>query len=155
MALGETPPQRMRFGPFVVDLASGELERDGNPVPLRPLATKLLLRLVRAEGRLVSHEELRRELWGEAAIEWRTGLHQTVRQLRRALTDRPGSGAWVQTVPWRGYRLDPARLRSGAPASPEIDRPHRGLVSFGLGTIAGALGIPLAILVLCLLLAGC
>ena len=153
MAQGETPPQQVRFGPFVVDLASGELERDGRPVPLRPLATKLLLRLVRAEGRLVSHDELRRELWGEAAIEWRTGLHQTVRQVRRALTDRPGSGAWIQTVPWRGYRLDPERLRARLPASPETGRLRGSLLGFGLGTVAGALAVPLAILLLCLLLA--
>lgn len=153
--MDETAPRRARFGPFALDLETGELEREGVAVPLRPLATRLLLVLVRAEGRLVSHRELRRALWSEAAVEWRTGLHQAVRQLRRALDDRPGPGAWIQTVPRRGYRLDPRRLRLQPPCPLRPATLRVGLLGFGLGTVAGAVALPLALFVLlCVLLAG-
>lgn len=95
-----------RFGAFRLDLVTGELRRhDGAPVPLRPQATRVLRLLVSRRQSLVRREELRRELWGDAATEWEPGIHQVIRQLRRALDDDARDPTYIETVPRRGYRF--------------------------------------------------
>lgn len=93
----------VRFGPFRLDLDTAELFRDGKQLPLRPLASRALVVLARHPERLVSRETLRQELWGDTAVEWSAGLHQVIRQIRKALGD--GERRYVETVSRRGYRL--------------------------------------------------
>lgn len=95
-----------RFGAFRLDFVTGELRRhDGPPVPLRPQATRVLRLLISRRPSLVRREELRRELWGDAATEWEPGIHQVIRQLRRALDDDARNPIYIETVPRRGYRF--------------------------------------------------
>jgi len=109
----------VHFGPFGLDLDTAELFRDGNKVPLRPLASRALVALARHPERLVTRETLRQELWGDTAVEWSAGLHQVVRQIRKAMDD--DERRYVETVSRRGYRLRVAvqpvvarrRLRTG------------------------------------------
>lgn len=51
-------PQRYRFGPFELDVRTGELHRDGEDVPLQPQPAKVLVALAGAAGRLVTRSEL-------------------------------------------------------------------------------------------------
>lgn len=47
-------PGLRRFGPFEFAPETGELRRDGQPVALQPQPARVLARLIRAPGRLVS-----------------------------------------------------------------------------------------------------
>ena len=141
-----------RFGEFQLDLASGELRREGRLVPLRPQATRVLLLLVRNPGRLVLREELRRELWGGTAVAWSTGIHQAIRQIRAALDD--GERHLVETVPRRGYRFRAALEPRGSapqsrPAPPWYRGRNAGFLVAGAATpvlVAAALVIACALL---------
>ncbi len=53
------------FEKFRLDLRTGELFREDRRVRLPPQPTKLLLLLARSPGTLVTHEEIRKELWVE------------------------------------------------------------------------------------------
>lgn len=143
---GPGPRQgKLRFRDVEVDLDTGELWRGGAPYPLRPLAARALQLLVRNRHRMVSREELRRHLWGDAALEWETGLHQLIRQLRRTLDDDPQAGRFIATIPRRGYRWT-------APVAPATDAGARSLRWRGAGLfLAGAGSLVLAMLLLCLL----
>jgi two-component system OmpR family response regulator len=58
----------IQFGDLVLDLSRRKAERNKRPVDLSPREYDLLLRLVRAGGRIVSREQLLREVWdGELA----------------------------------------------------------------------------------------
>lgn len=71
-----------------------QLEVDGVPVRLTPLTTRLLVRLVAAEGEAVPVRRLRRDVWGLAdeprhlALRGRNEVQKRVLELRRALDPR-------------------------------------------------------------------
>lgn len=141
----------VHFEPFTLDLNSGELRRNGVPVPLRPLATRILLLLAARAGRLVTKEELRHALWGETAVEWEDGLHQLVRQLRRALGDDARDPAYIETVPRRGYRFCGVVEASRAATVSTVGRRSHGRDLVWL--LAGTLLPPAALLLYCLAVA--
>lgn len=79
------------------------LEVDGVPVRLTPLTTRLLVRLVAAEGEAVPVRRLRREVWGLAdeprhlAQRSRNEVQKRVLELRRAL-DPLGDGTAARVL---------------------------------------------------------
>lgn len=156
---------RVRFAEFELDLDRGELWRDGTRCPLRPMATAALCLLIENRHRLVTRDELRRRLWGDTAVEWETGLHQVIRQLRRALGDDAGPGGFIVTVPRRGYawvaplrRAEPEavvpRASSSLPdhAARVLEPRWRSEKWRKAGLfLAGIATLPLGLLVFCLL----
>lgn len=98
--------QPIRFGPYALDARSGELRRDGEVVPLARQPFKLLLALASRPGELVTREELRREVWGDATfVDFERGLNFCVLQARTALGDDAKNPAYIETLPRRGYRF--------------------------------------------------
>ncbi len=126
-----TRNQLVCFGEFELDLQSGELRCEGEVVALRPLATRCLLLLVSRPGRLVTMEEIRRELWGAAVVEWSAGIHQAIRQIRRALED--DGHEMVETVTRHGYRFRPLVTPAGTPRTAVSASGHRGLRGYAAG----------------------
>lgn len=104
----------LRFGPFELDCATGELTREGTPVKLAPQPARVLAVLGSRPGRLVTREELRREVWGDdSATDVEQALNFAIKQARAALGDDAEKSRYIMTVPRRGYRLlaPPARRR--------------------------------------------
>ncbi len=91
-----------RFGGFELDEERFELRRAGAPVRLEPRVLELLLHLARHPGRVVSKEELVREVWHGKFVS-DSAVTYAVAEARRALA--PGSGAAIENVHGRGYRL--------------------------------------------------
>lgn len=96
---------RWQFDDFELDDATGELWHRGDAVALPPQPARLLCLLVTAAPRLVERHELRRHLWGDDFLDWESGLHQTIRKIRRTLGDSATAPRYVETVPRRGYRF--------------------------------------------------
>ena len=92
------------FDRFTLDAAERLLLRDGKPVRLTPKEFDTLLALVRGAGRVLSKEELLKEIWPDTFVGEAT-LAQNVFTLRKALGEPEGGGAFVETVPRRGYRF--------------------------------------------------
>ena len=152
---------RLRFGPFEVDLASGELWRDGRAVPIQDLPFRLLAALVERPGEVVPRAELAACLWGtDTFVDAAAGLNTAVAKLREALGDDAETPSYVETVPKRGYRFiapvdgstnDRSAKASAAPSSATplaepwsaralAERPTRSL-----SLLAGAAAIVVAI----------
>jgi len=74
-------------------------------VHLTPTEHDLLAVLARAAGRVVSHRELLRAVWGSEAIDERQYLRVYMRQLRYKLELEPAQPRYLLTVPGVGYRL--------------------------------------------------
>src|SRR5687767_5113138 len=100
---GDSPPQRLEFGRFVLDRARGCLLADGNEVPLRPKTFAVLRYLAERPGQLVSKDELFEAVWPGLIVTDDT-LVQSIGELRRALGE--AGARLIITVPKRGYRFD-------------------------------------------------
>ncbi|HEY0173323.1 MAG TPA: transcriptional regulator, partial [Pyrinomonadaceae bacterium] len=92
------------FGPFALDASERVLVRAGEPVHLTPKEFDTLLALVRGAGRVMSKEELLKEIWPDTFVGEAT-LAQNVFTLRRALGEAEGGRPFIETVPRRGYRF--------------------------------------------------
>lgn len=123
------PSGSVVFGPFSFDLETLELTRDGEPTRLQPQPARVLAELIRAEGRLVTREQLRAAVWGERFVDFDQSLNYAVRQIRAALDDAAESPRYVETLPKRGYRF------VGTVASPRAKRRWAGRV----GAVAAVL----------------
>ena len=98
--------ERVRFGPYELDLSTGELCKLGRPVKLQPQPSRLLCLLVRQAGALVTREQIIQQLWdARTFVDFEHGLNFCVRQIRAALSDDADAAKYVQTVPRRGYRF--------------------------------------------------
>jgi DNA-binding winged helix-turn-helix (wHTH) protein len=102
---GTREVQALRFGPFELDLRSGELRRSGMLVHLQPQPSKVLEALALRAGELVTREELQKELWPAGTfVDFEQSLNFCIRQIRSALGDSALSPRYLETLPRRGYR---------------------------------------------------
>ncbi len=88
-----------------VDLASRQVWKDGAEVHLTPLEFKLLQILVRHAGKVLTHRQLLKEVWGINAINQNHYLRVYVTQLRHKLEKDPAQPRLLQTETGVGYRL--------------------------------------------------
>jgi DNA-binding winged helix-turn-helix (wHTH) protein/TolB-like protein len=98
--------RRYRFGLCEFDGAAGELRRDGELVRLQGQPAVALRCLLANAGRVVTREELRKEIWGdETHVDFERGLNFCIGQLRAALEDDAETPRYVRTIPRRGYQF--------------------------------------------------
>ncbi len=114
-------PRRLFFDDFELRLDSGELLKAGSPVKLQPQPMKVLEILASRSGEVLSREELRHLVWGEAFVDFDASLNFSIKEIRRALGDSATSPTFVETIPRRGYRfLKPIRLESASRRWPRL-----------------------------------
>lgn len=96
----------IRFSDVEVDPGARTLAKDGARVSVTPRAFDLLLALIRNEGRVLSRQQLLRDVWGHlGAVSTRT-VDSHVSELRQKLEDDPSSPRHIHTV-WKvGYRFE-------------------------------------------------
>jgi len=109
------------FGPFDLDLATGELRRNRRRVRLQPLLSRLLVELASRPGELIPRDELARKLWPAGLyVDYENSLNNAVARLRRILGAR-----WIATLPKRGYRFQGARTSVAHRPDPAAERALR------------------------------
>ncbi|GAA2048075.1 response regulator transcription factor [Polymorphospora rubra] len=94
------PPRLSRRG-VLVDPARREVYRDGRYVALSRKEFAVLAELLRADGAVVSAEELLDRAWDEHIDPFTNVVRVTVMKLRRKLGDPPV----IETVPGVGYQI--------------------------------------------------
>jgi Tol biopolymer transport system component/DNA-binding winged helix-turn-helix (wHTH) protein len=112
--------QVIRFDRYEVDVRSGELRKEGRKIRLQPQPFQLLVLLLRNAGRIVSREDVRRDLWtGDTFVDFDKGLAAAVNKIREALCDSADKPRFVETLPRRGYRfIGEIALPATAPEPP-------------------------------------
>jgi TolB-like protein/DNA-binding winged helix-turn-helix (wHTH) protein/Tfp pilus assembly protein PilF len=102
----QIPSGRLRFGPYEVDLRSGEVRKRGIKIAIQDQPFRVLQVLIERSGDVVSREELRRQLWPEDTfVAFDMGLNNAIKRLREALSDSAETPRYVETLPRRGYRF--------------------------------------------------
>ena len=84
----------------------GKLFLDGHCVKIQPQPLRVLAVLLERPGEIVSREQLRTRVWGDATfVEFDQGLNYCIRQIRVALSDGASKPAYIETLPKQGYRF--------------------------------------------------
>ena len=86
---------------IVLDIARHHAARDGRTLDLTPKEFAVLEVLLRAEGQLVSAEDLLEQAWDEHADPFTNAVRMAMVSLRRKLGQPPV----IETVPRKGYRI--------------------------------------------------
>jgi Tol biopolymer transport system component/DNA-binding winged helix-turn-helix (wHTH) protein len=102
----DLPDCVIRFGEFAASPETGELYRNGTKIKLQGQPFEILSLLLKRPGRIVTREELRRQLWpSDTFVGFEHGLNAAVNRLREALEDSAEEPRFIETVPRRGYRF--------------------------------------------------
>lgn len=96
---------RVEIGELVIDLADRRVERGGAEVHLTPIEFELLRVLAQHQGRLVTHRQLLREVWGPEYGDETHYLRVHVAHIRSKLERDPSRPQHLITEPGVGYRL--------------------------------------------------
>ncbi|MCV2359929.1 response regulator [Paucibacter sp. TC2R-5] len=89
-----------------VDLAAHSVSLNGAEVHLTPTEFKLLGRLVRNAGQVLTHRTLLADVWGPEFVEHTHYLRLYMGQLRAKLENTPADPQRLLTEPGVGYRLE-------------------------------------------------
>jgi len=90
---------------LVVDLVARTVQRDGKDVKLSATEWALLVLLIRHAGRILTHRQILREIWGPKAEEHREYLRVYFTHLRKKIERDPSSPKLILNEPGIGYRL--------------------------------------------------
>jgi DNA-binding winged helix-turn-helix (wHTH) protein/Flp pilus assembly protein TadD/TolB-like protein len=93
-----------QFGEFRIDPQDRTLRRNDSAVVLHRRAFDVLLYLVQNPGRVVTKDELLKNVWPDAFVD-ENNLTQSISVLRKALDDRNGANSYITTLPGRGYQF--------------------------------------------------
>lgn len=124
---------RWFLGPAVFDEASKQLSLANEPIPLEPKPAQVLRLLLRKQGSVLTHSELRQQVWANR-LSVPHVIATAVGKVRKALATIPG--VEIVSIPTIGYRLagaiskaeveqripDESPLKQGAPlpSTPEF-----------------------------------
>ncbi len=105
---GEEQEAVARFGDVVVDLANRQVSKSGQEVHLTQIEFRLLTVLLRHPGKVLTHRQLLREVWGPAYIEHSHYLRIYMGHLRQKLEADPARPMYLITETGIGYRFMPS-----------------------------------------------
>ncbi|MCB9453579.1 MAG: response regulator transcription factor [Anaerolineaceae bacterium] len=77
----------------------------GQRLHLTPIEYGLLVTLMRSAGKIVTHDDLLRGVWGEQYQGDYSVLRVNISRLRQKLEKNPRHPAYIVTVPGQGYRM--------------------------------------------------
>ena len=88
-----------------IDFARREVSREGEQIKLTPLEFKLLGYLARHAGKVLTHRQLLKEVWGPSHGDDTHYLRVYMASLRKKLERDPAAPRYLLTEPGVGYRL--------------------------------------------------
>lgn len=101
----DSPEPVIVAGDLEVDLGRRRVSRAGEEVRLTALEYRLLATLARHPGRVLTHRQLLKDVWGPNSVEHTHYLRVYMAQLRRKIEHDPARPRWLITEPGVGYRF--------------------------------------------------
>lgn len=109
LRLFEQPDQQelvqYQFGQVVIDLALQRVTKDGQVVKLTKTEYNILKLLTKNMGKVLTHKQILKEVWGGNYIEHHHYVRIHVAQLRHKIEDIPAQPKHIITETGVGYRL--------------------------------------------------
>jgi len=104
-ASGEAASSLFRFGDVELDLAARLVKRAGAEVHLTPIEYRLLTHLVANAGKVLTHRQLLKAVWGPSHVDDNHYLRVYMGNLRQKLEELPAYPKHLLTETGVGYRL--------------------------------------------------
>ena len=101
----EADEAAFKVGELQVDRLRRHVSLGGTEVRLTPTEYKLLTTLIRYAGKVVTHQQLLREVWGPAHTDQAHYVRIYMAHLRHKLEAEPARPRYLLTEPGVGYRL--------------------------------------------------
>jgi len=95
------------FGNVTVDLVARVVKKQNREVHLTPIEYRLLTTLITHTGRVLTHRQLLKEVWGPNHSQSNHYLRVYMSHLRQKLEDDPAQPSHILTETAVGYRLIP------------------------------------------------
>lgn len=96
---------KVTLGDVVVDLGLRSVSRGGEPLHLTQLEYRLLVTLIAQRGKVLTHRQLLKEVWGPAYVEHNHYLRIYMGHLRQKIEKDPTKPDYLLTETGIGYRL--------------------------------------------------
>jgi two-component system, OmpR family, KDP operon response regulator KdpE len=101
----DEPGEIIEQGLVRIDQPRREVTVDGREVRLTPIEYRLLVLMARNAGRVLTHRQILKEVWGPAQAGQTHYLRVFMAQLRRKIEDDPARPRLIVTEPGVGYRM--------------------------------------------------
>jgi two-component system, OmpR family, KDP operon response regulator KdpE len=105
-AVQETGEAQLTNGGLRMDLVRHEVFIDGMLVAFTPKEYDLLRFFLVNRGKMLTHKEILRSVWGVAHAEDTTYLRVYIGQIREKIGDKTNARAFITTEPGIGYRME-------------------------------------------------
>jgi two-component system KDP operon response regulator KdpE len=102
---GQPPPAVVTIGDLSVDMPRRRVHLAGAEIRLSRKEFAILRLLTQHAGRIVTHQQLLREVWGPAHEHETHYLRIYIGHLRQKLGDNPADPRYISNEPGVGYRL--------------------------------------------------
>lgn len=102
----EAQGESFAFGDIELDLVRRRVVRGGVAIHLTPIEYRLLVTLVRHAGRVLTHRQLLKEVWGPSHVDSNHYLRIYMGHLRQKLEADPAQPRHILTETGVGYRLE-------------------------------------------------
>ena len=109
-SLQQTPEPVFTSGDLIVNLSDRRVSRGGEEITLTPTEYDILRLLVTHAGKVLTHSQILRQVWGIAYLEQPHVLRVNISNLRRKLEADPSRPKHIITEPGVGYRLKMADI---------------------------------------------
>lgn len=104
-ARGPEQPAVQRFGALEIDTHKRLVRRGDVEIHLTPIEYKLLTLLARHAGRVLTHRQILKEVWGPQLATQNHYVRVHMAELRKKIEVDPALPALIKTEPGVGYRL--------------------------------------------------
>lgn len=104
-SLQQAPEPVYRIEELEVDLARRRVSAHGEELQLTPTEYELLKLLVTHAGKVLTHSQILKQIWGVAYMEQPHVLRVNISNLRRKIEKDPARPRYILTEPGVGYRL--------------------------------------------------
>lgn len=94
-----------RNGNLSIDYAAGCVYRDDREIHLTPIEYKLLCVLAQNTGKVLTHNYILKEVWGNAFSADASSLRVFMATLRKKIEENPATPQYIQTHIGVGYRM--------------------------------------------------
>ena len=105
-AVREAGEPELQNGAIRMDLVRHEVYLDGEKLALTPKEYELLRYLIVNRGKMLTHRQILKEVWGPAHTEDMQYLRVYIGQLREKIKDNIAESKLIVTEPGIGYRME-------------------------------------------------
>lgn len=105
-AVHETGESELCNGPLRIDLVRHEVFLNDELQAFTPKEYDLLRHFIVNRGKMLTHKEILKKVWGAAHTEDTTYLRVYIGQVRKKIENNPMSPTFITTEPGIGYRME-------------------------------------------------